>query len=57
MKQSNTDDMVEVFTHTSEEENFEAAQNAGFETETNSVKSGVSTLVDLVVVDNGKTQE
>ena len=51
-EQDDTDDVVEIFERTDEEDAFEAAQNAGQESDTDAATAGVSTAIDLVVIDD-----
>ena len=51
-EQDDTDDVVEIFERTDDEDAFDAARNAGLEKDNDAATAGVSTAVDLVVLDD-----
>jgi len=50
-------DLVEVFEETSKEQAFAASANCGLEDETDAEKAGVSSVIDLVVVEDIATPQ
>ena len=51
-KQDDTDDVVKIFEQTDKEDTFKAAQDAGHKNENDATTAGVSTGIDLVVIDD-----